>query len=131
MYEATLERRKGPLGLFIEKTPIGQIIEGQFLSHQIKQSRISLYVDRADHTLLIRVHGQPITVEFAAEPQRFWPNVVCRLGEDSEIISGRRKIAIYPEGDSTERLTLKAPKFQVALLTMEKAQSRIGALNAG
>lgn len=131
-YEATLEIPRGLFGILKERKSIGQVCKGKIFPFQIGQSDGTLFLGEYEKLLIgIVPQSPPVIVEFAAEPQRFWPKVVSKLDQEHpEIISGRRKITIYPEGDPKQRLILEAPTFQPLVVTSKEAERLIAAATA-
>lgn len=124
-YQATIERRIGPFGIWKEKTPKGELDKGRDINFKIGGSEVSVALYE-DHTIRIELGypSSPVIVEFAAERLRSRPKIASRLHHEGNpgIISGRRKITIYSENDPSQRLVLKAPKFQPRLVTATEAR---------
>lgn len=129
MYEAMLEKRRGPLGIVRQKVPVGQLsAEKPVINHELGDASITLFLD-PNQILTIR-SDQPTVVEFAAEPLRSRPKTVVKLDADNpEILTYRRHVTICTEADRNERLILTAPKFQPLFVTAREAAIEIvGAL---
>lgn len=125
MYEAMLEKRRGPLGIVRQRIPVGQLsTEKPVINHELGDASITLFLDQ--HQILTIRSDQPTIVEFAAEPLRYRPKTVVKLDEyNPEILTNRRHVTICTEADRNERLILTAPKFQPLFVTTREAAIEI------
>lgn len=125
MYEAMLEKRRGPLGIVRQRIPVGQLsAEKPVINHELGDASITLFLDQ--HQILTIRSDQPTIVEFAAEPLRYRPKTVVKLDEhNTEILTNRRHVTICTEADRSQRLILTAPKFQPRFVTTREAAIEI------
>lgn len=112
-YEATLVKHHGIFGKRKDKTPLGQVAVDQSLEHRLGDSAVSLSIGQLN-TLIIKAEGQPIKVNFLAEPHRLRSSSVSVTldREQPEIATNRRKVIICQENDPTSELELTAPEFR-------------------
>lgn len=128
MYEVTLERRRGPLGILKTRKPAGQLVEESSYSFRFDPDNVVDLNLNKHHVLTIKTNHPeiPVAVKFSAEPGRTRPEVIVRLDTNNpEIQTFRRKIAIAKEDDGKTILILEAPKFQTRYMTPREASQEI------
>ncbi len=116
-YQIHREVQSGPFGIRRRQEPVGQLSEGDLSRLPIGRDLVEVRLESGSQTLTIKAGDRPIAVEFGAEPQMLKPRVSTRLDHSQSVITGRRKVTIYPEYDSSQKLVLEAPRREPLRLT--------------